>query len=252
MCWSSSPWHFSRGAAPNRSRVPRPGPAPDSRRCCSPPRTSLRVCSTNSSLASPARQTAPARRPRCCPVRKAAPDGLTRVIADSAERGPGSAAEYLVAYDGARMVITVLTWRLDLDRLAAVADRCAEFETFFDPSTPGIPMTTTRMETPRRRRVGVRADHEVGRHTEKRLLLLREHRGHRGVRRRVSDSQSVDPRQRFAATDVSGYHRKAGGPRAIGLSRSARREKPPAAMVTACSVAKCRPPPSPSTVSACP
>jgi hypothetical protein len=76
-------------------------------------------------------------------------DGLTRVIADSAERGPGSAAEYLVAYDGARMVITVLTWRLDLEKLAAVADRCAEFETFFDPSTPGIPMTTTRMETPR-------------------------------------------------------------------------------------------------------
>jgi len=75
-------------------------------------------------------------------------DGLTRVIADSAERGPGSAAEYLVAFDGVRMVITVLTWRLDLDKLAAVADRCAKFETFFDPMTPGIPMTTTRMETP--------------------------------------------------------------------------------------------------------
>jgi len=76
-------------------------------------------------------------------------DGLTRVIADSAERGPGSAAEYVVAYDGARMVITVLTWPLDLDRLAGVADRCAEFETFFDPSAPGIPMTTTRLQTPR-------------------------------------------------------------------------------------------------------
>src|SRR6476659_8146791 len=76
-------------------------------------------------------------------------DGLTRAIADSAERGPGSAAEYVVAYDGARMVITVLTSPLDLDRLADVADRCAEFETFFDPSTPGIPMTTTRLQTPR-------------------------------------------------------------------------------------------------------
>ena len=76
-------------------------------------------------------------------------DGLTRAIADSAERGPGSAAEYLVAYDGARMVITVLTWRLDLEKLAAVADRCAKYETFFDPSTPGIPMTTTRLQTPR-------------------------------------------------------------------------------------------------------
>ncbi len=75
-------------------------------------------------------------------------DGLTRVIADSAERGPGSAAEYLVGYDGARMVITVLSWRLDLDKLAAVADRCANFEAYFDPSTPGIPMTTTRLQTP--------------------------------------------------------------------------------------------------------
>lgn len=76
-------------------------------------------------------------------------DGLTRAISDSAERGPGSAAEYLVAYDGARMVITVLTWRLDLEKLAAVADRCAKYETFFDRSTPGIPMTTTRLQTPR-------------------------------------------------------------------------------------------------------
>jgi hypothetical protein len=77
-------------------------------------------------------------------------DGLTRAIADTAERGPGSAAEYVVAYDGARIVMTVLTWPLDLDRLAATAERCAQFQTFFDPSTPGIPMTTRRLETPRR------------------------------------------------------------------------------------------------------
>lgn len=77
-------------------------------------------------------------------------DGLTRAIADTAQRGPGSAAEYVVAYDGARMVMTVLTWPLDLDRLAATAERCAQFQTFFDPSTPGIPMTTRRLETPRR------------------------------------------------------------------------------------------------------
>lgn len=76
-------------------------------------------------------------------------DGLTRAISDSAERGPGSAAEYVVAYDGARMVMTVLTWRLDLEKLAAVADRCAKYETFFDQSTPGIPMTTTRLRAPR-------------------------------------------------------------------------------------------------------
>jgi hypothetical protein len=77
-------------------------------------------------------------------------DGLTRAIAETAERGPGSAAEYVVAYDGARIVMTVLTWPLDLDRLAATAERCAQFETFFDPSMPGIPMTTMRLQTPRR------------------------------------------------------------------------------------------------------
>jgi hypothetical protein len=77
-------------------------------------------------------------------------DGLTRAIGDSAERGPGSAAEYVVGYDGARIVMTVLTWPLDLARLAATAERCAQFQTFFDPSTPGIPMTTARLQTPRR------------------------------------------------------------------------------------------------------
>ncbi|WP_326547172.1 hypothetical protein QGN32_02890 [Mycolicibacterium sp. ND9-15] len=76
-------------------------------------------------------------------------DGLTRVIADSAERGPGSAAEYVVGYDGARIVMTVLTSNLDLDKLAATADRCARFEAFFDLSSPGIPMTTTKMDTSR-------------------------------------------------------------------------------------------------------
>lgn len=76
-------------------------------------------------------------------------DGLTRVIAQSGERGPGSAAEYVVGYDGARIVMTVLTWRLDLEKLAATADRCARFEAFFDESSPGIPMTTTRMDSPR-------------------------------------------------------------------------------------------------------
>jgi hypothetical protein len=76
-------------------------------------------------------------------------DGLTRAIADTAERGPGSAAEYRAAYDGARIVMTVLTWPLDLDRLAATAERCARFQTFFDSSTPGIPMTTVRLATSR-------------------------------------------------------------------------------------------------------
>jgi len=74
-------------------------------------------------------------------------DGLTRVIAASAERGPGSAQKYVVAYDGARMVMTVLSWRLDLAALAAVADRCAAYVTFFDPSAQGLPVTTDRLDT---------------------------------------------------------------------------------------------------------
>ena len=76
-------------------------------------------------------------------------DGLTRVIAASAERGPGSAAKYSVDYDGARIVMTVLTWNLDLDKLAAAAERCAQYQTFFDPSSQGIPMTTTKVPSPR-------------------------------------------------------------------------------------------------------
>ncbi|BBX17384.1 hypothetical protein CRI77_05350 [Mycolicibacterium duvalii] len=82
-------------------------------------------------------------RPRGCS------DALTRDIAATAERGPGSAAEYVVAYDGARMLVTVLSWPLNLERLAATALRCAEFRTFFDPSDPGIPMTTTKIDGPR-------------------------------------------------------------------------------------------------------
>jgi hypothetical protein len=74
-------------------------------------------------------------------------DGLTRVIAGSAERGPGSAIEYVVGYDGARISMTVLSWRLDIDALAAEAQRCARFEAFFDSSSPGIPMTTSRLTT---------------------------------------------------------------------------------------------------------
>ncbi|ART70964.1 hypothetical protein BTO20_22655 [Mycobacterium dioxanotrophicus] len=76
-------------------------------------------------------------------------DGLTRVIARSAERGPGSAGKYVLSYDGARMVITVLTSPLPLDQIDATAQRCAQFRTFFDPSDAGIPITTTKLTTQR-------------------------------------------------------------------------------------------------------
>jgi len=72
-------------------------------------------------------------------------NALTNVIAESAERGPGSAAKYSVGYDGARIVMTVLSWRLDLGKLEAAAVRCANFEAFFDSRAQGIPITTTEL-----------------------------------------------------------------------------------------------------------
>ena len=73
-------------------------------------------------------------------------DGLTRVIAASAERGPGSAAKYGVAYDGARIVMTVLVSALDLKLLAATADRCELYLTYFDAASEPILITTTKLE----------------------------------------------------------------------------------------------------------
>ena len=69
-------------------------------------------------------------------------NALTAVIRRTAERGPGSAAKYAVNYDGARIVMTVLSWNLDLGMIKAEADRCAKFEVFFDPHSDGIPMST--------------------------------------------------------------------------------------------------------------
>lgn len=72
-------------------------------------------------------------------------NALTNVIAKSAERGPGSALSYSVSFDGARVIMTALSWQLDLEGLAATAGRCERFEAFFDSQSDGIPMTTTRL-----------------------------------------------------------------------------------------------------------
>lgn len=76
-------------------------------------------------------------------------NALTNVIKQSGEQaselGPGSAAKYVVAYDGARIVMTLLSWKLDLGALEAAAERCAQFEAFFDPNSEGIPITTTAL-----------------------------------------------------------------------------------------------------------
>lgn len=70
-------------------------------------------------------------------------NALTNVIAQSAERGPGSALKYSAAYDGARIMMTLLAGNLDLERLSAQAARCSQFEAFFDPASDGIPIVTT-------------------------------------------------------------------------------------------------------------
>jgi hypothetical protein len=72
-------------------------------------------------------------------------NAMTNVIAESAERGPGSAAKYAATYNGARIVMTVLSWPLDLAKLEAAAARCAKFEAFFDSRSNGIPITTTEL-----------------------------------------------------------------------------------------------------------
>jgi hypothetical protein len=72
-------------------------------------------------------------------------NAMTNVIAGSAERGPGSAVKYAATYNGARMVMTVLSWPLDLAKIQAAAGRCAKFEAYFDPASNGIPITTTEL-----------------------------------------------------------------------------------------------------------
>lgn len=76
-------------------------------------------------------------------------NSLTDVIAKNAERGPGSAAEYSVTYDGARIVMTALTWQLPLNELAEIASKCEQFKAYFDPSSEGIPITTTKLPSQR-------------------------------------------------------------------------------------------------------
>lgn len=76
-------------------------------------------------------------------------NGFTDVIAAHAERGPGSAAKYNVIYDGARILITVLTSPLSLDELATEANRCHSFKAYFDRDSEPIPITTTALPSSR-------------------------------------------------------------------------------------------------------
>jgi hypothetical protein len=85
------------------------------------------------------------------PIMSSEPDGcangLTDVIARSAERGPGAAAKYRVQYDGVTILMTVLTSPLDLTGLQDTATRCEHFDVFFDPTSDRFPITTTKVPT---------------------------------------------------------------------------------------------------------
>jgi hypothetical protein len=76
-------------------------------------------------------------------------NGLTGVIAASAERGPGAASKYAVTYSGVRVVMTVLTSALNLDGLANEATRCQTFNVYFDRNSAPIPITTTKLTSSR-------------------------------------------------------------------------------------------------------
>jgi len=72
-------------------------------------------------------------------------NALTNVIAESAERGPGSAAKYSVGYDGARIVMTVLSWRLESRQARGGSCPLCELRSVLRRSRPGIPITTTEL-----------------------------------------------------------------------------------------------------------
>jgi hypothetical protein len=76
-------------------------------------------------------------------------NGLTDVISAYSERGPGSAAKYNVIYDGARIVVTVLTSPLNISELSAEANRCRSFDTYFDRDSEAIPITTKELPSSR-------------------------------------------------------------------------------------------------------
>jgi hypothetical protein len=76
-------------------------------------------------------------------------NGLTDVIAAYAERGPGAAAKYSVTYSGVRVLMTVLTSPLNLNELATEATRCQSFNVYFDRNSAPIPITTTKLQSPR-------------------------------------------------------------------------------------------------------
>ena len=138
-------------------------------------------------------------------------NALTNVIAKSAERGPGSAAKYSVGYDGVRIVMTVLSWHLDLDQLAAAADALRTLHDLFR-SVVGRD-TDDHHQTPLvRRRTGLPADHAAGRPGEQHVHVVRQCGTDGGVRPRTAFCEFHHPGQRVTAANLFGHRKQAGRP----------------------------------------
>ena len=130
------------------------------------------------------------RRRRCCPsprVRR----GLTKVIADVRRARRRAAPRSTPSPTTAPgCVMTVLTWPLDIDRLAATAERCANFRDLLRPGVGTDPDDHHPTGDAAPRRAGLSADDGFGQHAEQCLLLVRERRLDGRFRDRVPDAES--------------------------------------------------------------
>ena len=135
-------------------------------------------------------------------------NGLTNVIAKSAERGPGSAGSYSVSFDGARVMMTVLSWQLDLEGLAATASRCERFEAFFDAQSDGIPITTTRLPAGDGALMYQQTMELAGAENSI-YMAFAEHRSQGGVRHRVPHRESDHSGESDAAANLYRHRRPA-------------------------------------------
>jgi hypothetical protein len=107
-------------------------------------------------------------------------NGLTTVIGAYADRGPGSAAKYNLIYDGARILVTVLTSPLNLSELSAEANRCHNFDTYFDRNSDPIPITTTELPSPRQGQLTYQQTMRLG-DTDNSVFMSFENVGNMGV-----------------------------------------------------------------------
>ena len=112
-------------------------------------------------------------------------DGLTKTIADSAERGAGSAAEYVVAYDGARDRDDRVDVAAGPRRTGGHRRQVRAFQGVLRPVGSRHSDHHDQAGHPARRRAGVPADDATEQRRQQCLLLVRECRQHGGVRHRL-------------------------------------------------------------------